>query len=46
MPNYCHCPNCEESGIYRCLGCNGFHQQWIITKQVKGITVQQESKDD
>ena len=34
MPNYCHCQGCEKSGIYRCLGCNGFHQQWKTTQQI------------
>jgi len=34
MPKYCDCKDCEESGIYRCTGCNGFHNQWI-TKEVK-----------
>lgn len=40
MPNYCHCDNCEDSGIYHCLGCNGFHQQW------KHKPITQESKSD
>ena len=34
MPEYCNCRYCKECGIHRCLGCNGFHNQWI-TKQTK-----------